>query len=577
VTDDASTALSGGPALSLRASCACPWWCYLHPLTGPELTASLPGTELTAAAQVAELPPRGEEDSRVVSGLVLPFGPVGYTSVGPVRVPDASRVSIPEDVSRIRLMDYHQSPAVAIGYCTAIRPTPQGLRASFHVAQTPYGDAALLEIRERVRDGLSVELGAIDIRGDELLASQMLAVALVPIPAWEDARHDGLAAAREDSTTTTNTTTEGTPMTPEQRARLAELVAMNARTAEEEGEFLELVRLLATSPEETPADAPAPELAAAVQPAVAAGGPAALPAGMPGAPSRRAQRPVAELYAAMSRVLTGNSRPELEAALSDITTTANIWVSGTAYDGQLWEGLEYTRRYVPLMTPAPLNSYKGTGWRWVTKPEVADYAGDKAAVPSNVPETEATNWTAARLAGAHDIDRKFYDFNDTEFIAAYYAAMTESYAVKSDAKARAFILAMAAANAAVVGATTIWGAAIRAANAVMDATGGVQPDYFLVSQADMIGLADDSASSLPDTNLLEVFGVDPAKFLMTTGVAAGTVIGGIKQASRWRELGDTPIRVETINITNGGIDGGVFGYYATEAVHDGGVQRATFA
>lgn len=372
-------------------------------------------------------------------------------------------------------------------------------------------------------------------------------------------------------------------MTPEQRARLAELLAMNSRSADEEGEYLELVRLLATS-NDTPADdsAPAPELAAArlaerVAVLEAANTPATVPNGAPGSTAPRTQRDVRELYAAMSRVLTGHSRPELEAALADITNTANIWVAGTAYDGQLWDGLEYTRRFIPLVTTQPLTSYKGTGWRWVTKPEVADYAGDKAAVPSNVPETEATAWTAARLAGAHDIDRKFYDFGDTEFIAAYYAALTESYAKKSDDKVRAFLLAMAAANAAVAGATNIWGAAIRAANAVMDATDGVQPDYFLVAQADMIALADGTTTeTMPSSDLLEVFGVTADKFLITPGVAAGTVIGGIKQAARFRELGSSPIRVETINITNGGIDGGVFGYYSTEAVHDGGVQRATF-
>ena len=41
----------------------------------------------------------------------------------------------------------------------------------------------------------------------------------------------------------------------------------------------------------------------------------------------------------------------------------------------------------------------------------------------------------SRLAGAHDIDRKFRDFGDDSFFASYYAAMTESYAQLSDAAA----------------------------------------------------------------------------------------------------------------------------------------------
>jgi hypothetical protein len=35
--------------------------------------------------------------------------------------------------------------------------------------------------------------------------------------------------------------------------------------------------------------------------------------------------------------------------------------------------------------------------------------------------------------------------------------------------------------------------------------------------------------------------------------------------------------VEAINVANGGIDGGVFGYYATELVFPGGIAKKTFA
>jgi len=537
----------------------------------PQLLAANDGrVQLTAATAPAMV-----ESDRTISGLVIEFGPTGYTSVGPVRVPDASRLRIPEDLSRVKLMDYHQDPPVAVGYCTAVRPTPEGLRASFHVAATPAGDAALLDVQERVRDGLSVELGELDMRGDELVDSYLLGVALVPIPAWNNARHDGLAAARGQDTTTT----EGnTPMTPEQRARLAELMSKNGRTAEEEAEFSELVtqavaQLAVDEAEaETPdSETPAPALTASAVPG---------PATMPGVTGRtaatttaRPQRDIRELYAAQSRILSGRSRPELEAALSDITRTANVWVSGTQYDGQLWSGLEYRRRYVANSVQAELNNYKGSGWRWDVKPEVGDYAGDKAAVPSNAPTTEESTWNAARLAGAHDIDRKFFDFGDEEFIAAYYQAMRESYAVKSDAKALAFQLASATAIA--VAETSLFRAAAVAAQAVEDATLGQPVDFIYINSADRLSLLDLTEADIPA--YLEVFGVTPDKFQAAPGVAAGTVVAGSKQATKFRELSETPIRVEAINIANGGIDGGVFGYYATELVFPGGIQSKTFA
>lgn len=532
-------------------------------------------TRLLAAAATVELvkPAPGTGEDRVVSGLVLPYGVPGHASIddkpATVVVPGPDQVRIPDDLRRVKLMDYHQRPPVAIGFCTAVRHTDEGLRASFRVANTPAADAAWLEITEGVRDGLSVELGGLRMDGQTLVAGDLLGVSLVPIPAWDIARHDGLAAALADE----QPQERENRMNEEQRARLVELLSKNTRTPEEEAEFSQLVTLAATNqaPEENP-DEPAAELAAAAAGSVSVSGTATAPAGLPSTP-RPTSRNLSELFAAQSRVLSGVSRPDLEAALADITSTANIWAASNAYEGELWSGVEYRQRFIPLLTPGPLPSYKGSGWRWVVKPAVGDYAGDKAAVPSNSPTTEATEWTAARVAGAHDIDRKYWDFGDQEFIASYYRAMTEDVAVKLDAKARLKILAMAAANTAITGATTLFGAAARAAAAVEDAAGTV--DYILVNSADRLALMDLTTADVPA--FLAMFGVTPEKFVATTGVAAGTVIAGNRQSGRFRQLGEAPIRVETINLANGGIDGGVFAYYATETVLASGVQRATFA
>lgn len=532
-------------------------------------------TTLTAAAQLATIGP-----DRIVSGLVLPYGPVGHTSIGPVVVPDATRIRIPDDLTRIKLMDYHQDPPVAVGVCTAVRHTDQGLRASFRVARTPAADAALLELSEGVRDGLSVELGDLELDGTELLAGHLLAVSLVPVPAWEDARHDGLAAARTTDPAPTPAPTPAPPtateetstMTEEQTTRLRELHAMNSRSPEDEAEYAELVTLAVGTDAEVQAE-PAAEAAAAPTALAAGRGPATVPAGLHRTPASQAHgRPIAELFAATARVLSGTSRPELEAALSDITSTANIWTAASSYDGQLWSGLEYKRRFVPLMTQGPLPSYKGNGWRWVTKPEVDDYAGDKAPVPSNVPVTEATEWEAARLAGAHDIDRKFFDFGDQEFISAYYDAMRESYAVQSDDKARAFILASAEALGA--SGTGLFRALATAGAAVAENTNGQVADYFLINAADQLDLIDIGTGDVPA--YLETFGVTPDKIVVTPGVTAGTVYAGTKQATKFRELAGSPIRVEAIHIDHGGVDGGLFGYYATELIFEGGVVSATF-
>jgi hypothetical protein len=546
------------------------------------LHAATAATSLYAATMTVE---SVNVETRTVSGLLIPYGDeIGLTSAGPVVVPEAGRIALPTPdlFHRVKLVDEHQSPPRSVGYAVALADRPQGLRGEFRIVSTPDGDRVLAEMTPdadggRARDGFSVELVNITLADSplgggvgELVTGQLSAVAAVTTPAWASAREDGLAAAQSETTNGRNS------MSEEQRARLAELLANASRTDEESTELRELLELAGgeagmTCQPDQPEDQAEAQAGTATPPAqLAASVPGSLPSR--GSQQRRPQRDIRELYAATARVLSGRSRAELEAALLDVTSTANIWVAGSEYDGQLWSGLEYQRRWVPLMTPGELRSYKGTGWRWTTKPEVADYAGDKAAVPSNQPVTEEAAWTAARLAGAHDLDRKFFDFGDQEFIEAYYAAMRESYARQSDAKARAFLIANAkTAGAAGVG---MFRAAAVAAQAVDDATGGATVDYFLVNSADRLALLDMTESEIPA--YLEAFGVTPDKFIPTPGVPSLTVIAGNKASSKFRELPGSPIRVEAINIANGGVDGGVFGYYATNELVDGGISSATF-
>lgn len=514
---------------------------------GPALTASAP--------------------SRTLTGYVLVWGQEGQTSIGPVVVPRAEAAALPADLSRVKLVDYHQTPPVGIGYATASQDDDYGRLMTFTVARTPDGDRALLEAVEGARDAFSVELSHLEFEADRrtLRNSVQTATALVVVPAFPDARVASVAASHHNPT-------EGKHMlTDEQRARLEALRGMDTRTEAEEAEFRALAVLAGETLEPAVAEVVEPAPAAPALAAGHSGGLAGVPTGLLQGHRTRGHS-TSDLYAAVARVARGESRAELEAALSNITNTANVWTSQDEYAGELWSGVAYTRRWVPLLKgdTRPLTSYKGTGWRWVTKPEVDDYAGDKAAVPSNAPTTEAVEWAAARLAGAHDFDRKFIDFGDTEFVASYYRAMTDSYARKSDAKAHAAALAG-------IG-TTIAGGAIKLFEAI--ATGAVAlediggTDYIIVASADFLDLIGFTEGNVPA--YLEMLGVDPSKFRSSSSLAAGSVVLGNYNAVAYRELGESPIRVETVDLVNGGVDGGVFGYYTTYETHDAGRVKVTF-
>jgi hypothetical protein len=284
-------------------------------------------------------------------------------------------------------------------------------------------------------------------------------------------------------------------------------------------------------------------------------------------------RPLGDLYAAMARVARGESKPDMEAALANITQGSNPYTTQDQYSGQLWQALQYTRRFVSLMKHGDLTSYKGNGWKWGVAPAVAAYAGDKAAVPSNSPTTVNVPWTASRLAGAHDLDRKYRDFGDDEFFQAYYEAMTLSYAMLSDQAARDFIIASATAGAAVTGGLLVSVAKVVARlNAAINDAGA---DYVLVNDQDKIGLLSVTASSVP-AFLEDFVGIKPGAFIGTPAVPAGTIIAGNVNAAEMKELSGVPIRAEAVDMVNGGIDGGVFGYYATLLNMPTAIQKAAW-
>jgi hypothetical protein len=496
--------------------------------------------------------------TRTMGGLVAPWGAPGNTSAGRLTLRKGS-IRIPEDLRRVKLVDYHQTPPQAIGYATHAELTETGLVMAFQLGSTDAASHALVEASEGLRDAFSVELADVTQDGSDVTDSLLTAVALVPIPAFADARVTSVAAAHQERESTMSDTTS------------PDVAAAETATIQVTGPIVT----------EAPAD-PAAEAANATQVAASAavaqimaamsaqtgqteGRPAAAPASLQGH-AGIGQHSNAEVAAALAQVYLGTARPDAMAALSDITNT-NVYttVGQASYVGRLWEAVSYERRYVPLLRPGTLTSWKVTGWKWGVRPTVDDYAGDKAAIPSNSPTVVPASTTASRLAGGHDLDRKFKDFGDTEFLDAYLQAMGESYAVKSDAKALAFIIASATAGDATASGANALDGIVSAAAQLEEETDGMQADYFLVNRADLRDLGGITESD--KLAYLDLFGVDFAKIKASNAVTAGTVYAGVTGAGTFYELPGSPIRVEALDIANGGVDEALFGYYAT-LLHD---------
>lgn len=255
--------------------------------------ATRPVTLQLAAPGAATSSPSARE----ITGLCVPYGPAGNSSVGAITFA-AGSIALPSTTGRVKLLLQHD-PERVLGYATSLTDTPEGLLGTFAVAEGPAGDLALQEVADGRRDGLSVGVRLSDESYAELVdklwngdtsptavSGALLEVSQVSLPAFDDARTDGSAAAAlEDGRLLTLAvdfrhtptphvgrasarSTQGEPVFT--AAQLAALAAAGIDPSNIDAANAHLATLAVPAQASAPAPAPAP-LAGAAAPTSAAG------------------------------------------------------------------------------------------------------------------------------------------------------------------------------------------------------------------------------------------------------------------------------------------------------------------
>lgn len=487
--------------------------------------------------------------ARTVRGLVLPYGVPGATSAGRVTVRPGA-LKIPTDPTRVKLLDDHRPTGKPVGYLDAVDDTDTGMMASFRLGSGAAADAALTAADEHTVDGLSVELVDVQRQGNEIVSATLAAVALVAIPAFD--------AARVDAVTTT--TEEQEPTMPENTAPPAP----------------------STEPVTDPAAGAGQKQAGTTDPAPAVEvSAAAAPDSLVTTRPRPVALTAASVVETLAAVRAGERTPEITAALVDITRSANPSISPPQWLGEIWSGNDADRLIIPKFTRKTLTGLKAKGWKWTTKPVVAPYVGDKSAVPSSPVATDPVELTAQRWANANDIDRAYFDFNETEFINEYWRANANSYAVETDDAFAAVVIAAATPVLDADGVTPTVAPSVLHAAAIgaqkVKNTVRTPATVVMVNSADNLKLLDLSALEQPQYARLFGPAADPANWVVTDLVPAGTVVVATGRAATFFELGGSPIRVNTVDLANGGNDLGVFGYSANMVNHAAGIVSVQIA
>jgi HK97 family phage prohead protease len=481
---------------------------------------------LVASDAVVEAAAGRPATDRTLRGLALPYAADGRTSAGRVRA-SAGVVRWPADLRRVKVFTGHDRTR-PVGYVTTLTETNDGLVAELHIAGTPDGDAALLEAREGTRDAMSVELEDVELDDDgELLAAELVAIALVPLPAFSDAR---IAAERGDDDDDDDDTDPPAPGNPP----------------------------------------PAP--AARRSAARAARAPAALTAARRRPQALTTEQAAAQIAAQF--VDGGRTAAALNAALANITptSTTSAATNPVQWLGELWMPELVRMNWAQSIQTATLTGMRLTGWKRVPPgPQISDYAGEKAPIPTDgALGFGPVNLLATRMAVGADFDRIWLDFGDESVINTWLRLVTQDYAKKLDAKIGTLILAeatdggdaptaiaaisLAARKLRDVGASVNWIALAADVMAEYLDIPTAEAPWWLASSSN-VDLSGESAT----VNNLRVF-ESPA-------LPLGTVTAGDRRAAtQYTPKGD-PFKVRAVDVADGGIDVGVFGYHA-ELIND---------
>ena len=483
--------------------------------------------ELALAPEVT-----ASSEDRTISGLVLPYGVAAQrTSAGPV-VFAAGSIEHHPDLSRIKLLVDHDAGR-SVGYCTALDNTADGVRATFAVERSAAGDEALAKAspESRTRDGLSVGVDVLMAHqaadGSHLLVTraQLNEVSLVSLPAFPDARVLTVKASMHDD--------------PTQPTEQPALEAISAAA--------------------TPAWQPAPAAPAA---------PVALTFG----------QVVEQLAATLGG--GGATAGQVMAALADIVPAqdpAKGLLGQDAWLGELWQASKVVRPFIDLFNDGQtLKRMKLKGWRWVTKPTVGDWAGDKTEVPTNTVLTAPAEADAYRIAGGWDVDRIYVDFGDADMLEALFSWAMFDYKLKSEAKVATKVLEAAtslgtATDAA--GALALFGARAAASGAQVSAVAmaaDVWAEFLTIPHDQLPWWITASGASVQITE--GEASVGGLRLSSSTTLAAGQVVAADRRAAKFREQ---TVRVQALDVAKGGVDLGLYAYNALLVQDATAIWKAT--
>lgn len=562
-------------------------------------------TDTTEAGLFSRVP-----DTREIEGLLLPFGELSRPNLSgtePVMF-SASAVALPRDPSIVTLNDEHDrfNP---LGRGVKFTMTDAGVVGRFAVANTDEGDAFLASYDEGTgKRRLSAELGSLVRNGVNAVRSRLTGAAVCTEGAFESAALFSLAPGQNVEFTT------DVPASDEYSApdRDNSSRTVSEFTDSEGVRWRRIEEYSSTSTVEKITDA---ETSAVTNPTnseeetmTAAAAPAepqtpAAPALFSGAPAAEsAEVDMNAFFSAFHAMKNARSIDTENAlmALADVTTGGSLanGVAPKAWVGKLWQGKRYVRKFIDLAThvygPIDINGREGYRLNDTEGLVKKRTTGEKKELPTGSATSAKRSSTRDSYGYAADIAQEWnYLSGGADVLQQFWQGVADSYAKVTDVDARDTLIRVAmnrdgAALSALVAPESLPAGTpansayypgvvqlIQAIEAISDAED--DPAWAIVNPVlwkqliytpkdllpEFISLAVTPGSGQGSVDGKVVVKKAPQAAFPGTKATDPQVAAGSKAAIEFKELGETPIQIDAVEVAKFGLDRSVVGFVET--------------
>ena len=379
-----------------------------------------------------------DTERRIVSGLVAPYGEVGYTSAGPV-VFERGSIAIP-DASKIKLLSQHQQDK-PVGRAISFSDSTEGVYGSFKLSRSTRGQDALVLAQENLVSGLSVgvDVTASKPMGDYLLvtAAVLKEVSLVESAAFSSASVTDIAAARAALEAATSVSGK------EKVTNISTTIVEIETETETESEGA-MTTAPENTPEETPVDTPveAEKVEAArkiIRPSVL--------------DSQRVRTPITSMATYTEhkiKAALGSDESKLYVTAADDSFSTNPAFNPTQY---LTEFVSNTNFDTPMINALSQGSLPNSGMTISIPSLVTSNGGGNGVAPVVTVEAEAgavqntgmvteyLTGTVKKYSGMNTLSVELLERSDPNFYAELTNQLQRAYSLATDAAVIADVVA----------------------------------------------------------------------------------------------------------------------------------------